>query len=610
MKLKNILYVSGLLVASGSLMMGCVDQWDDHTDVKDKNLSSGIYEAIQRNADLSVFNQMLIETGYDVVLSDEKASFTVFAPNNDALSQYNNFGTAEDSILHRDIVRNHIAMLSYSKDELGENLMMLNGKSLILENIALDQEETLCLNGILRVASNVVLPELNIYEYLTANKDNFMMAAIIYNAGDSVMDPDKSIQLGVDRETGLPYYDTVWMYKNPYLDSLDVACEDSLFTLVLLEDDNFKKIQKKYAKYMYQLDDDEDSTLTYAAAAQSLVYDLICNYQVGTSSQLVSAATGVKVDVAEGTLVSETSASNGKVLRYAEGVNIRLKDNKIKEVIIEGEDYIRTRSVDHTYIRLRDHASGGRDVMFTGRALVKAGVSSWTVTEEDTTYTVTYPSGDKAFSYTSATNDGSLQRCGKDINSYLEYRPHLYSCYYEVYWMSNNDIPAHYAGDTLDLDFDPADPNKPCASVYRCVMKMYIGEEGKSLIYGGEDGTSGVIRNYKKNGSGKVMAGIPVEMINESKPVPGMNAGVLNSEQQLIWYGAAEPYHALGTPLAFRYDPKFPQRPPKDYLKIERECDIDIFVTNSPEAKEASDQNNGMIFLDYIRFVPVIDEGE
>lgn len=614
MKLKNILRVSGLLAMSGSLMMSCNDQWDDHTQIKEKELSGNVYDAIVSNADLSIFSKMLVETGYDKVLAGNK-TYTVFAPDNNALQEYDAWGTVEDSLMHRDIVRNHIALLAYRAEELESNLMMVNGKSLLLESVQLGDEETLCANGILRIASNVVLPKDNLYEIISKEKDNYEMAAIIYNAGDSVMDPTKSIQLGVDATTGLPVYDTIWMYQNPYLDSIAIHNEDSLYKLVLLENENFKAIQKKYTKYMYQLNDDADSTLTYAAAAQSLVYDLICQYE-SDSAEFVSAATGVKLEVTE-TPSEEIIASNGKVLKFQSGVNVRIKNNKIKEVIIQGEDYLRTRSNDHTFVRLREHAMGGRDVMFIGRALIPAATSSWVVNDtidgRDTTYTHTYPSGDKAFSYTSATNDGSLARCGKDINSYLEYRPHLYSCSYEVYWMSNNDIAGHYAGDTLDFDFDPNESNKPCASVYRCVMKMYIGEEGKNLVYGvdnaGVSGT-GYIANYKKNGSAKVMAGIPAADIDLKTPVPGVNAGVIGMEQQLIWYGASEPYQALGSPIAFRYDPKLPMRPAKDYLNIKNECDIDIFVTNSPEADDGADQNNGMMFLDYIRFVPVIAEDE
>ena len=82
------------------------------------------------------------------------------------------------------------------------------------------------------------------------------MAAIISNAGYSVMDIDKSVQLGVDKETGKPYYDTVWSYFNPFLDSIAIDNEDASYKMLLLSDDNFITLRDKYAKYMVQVNAD------------------------------------------------------------------------------------------------------------------------------------------------------------------------------------------------------------------------------------------------------------------------------------------------------------------------------------------------------------------
>lgn len=632
MKLKNIMQMSILLAASGAFMVSCNNQWDDHTSVTG-SVAGSVYAAIEAEQDLSAFKGLLQATGYDKVLSGSN-NYTVLAPTNAALAELSTWDTLA-------IVRNHIAPLSYKAIQDTDRLLMLNGKGLAVAEAEIQETEVVCSNGVLRLADKVVLPLKNLYEQVAANKDLYDMAAIIYAAGDSVMDPDKSVQKGVDPATGQAIYDTVWMYQNPFLDSLHIDNEDANFTLVMLENENFHAIQKKYAKYMYQLEDAAssvkgDSTFTYAAAANSLIYDLVCMSANAGDQELIAAFTGVKLDMSQAT-VTENVASNGNVL-FADGVNIRIKNNKIKDIIVEGEDYVGARSANHTYVRMRDYASGGKDMMMIGYSEIAKDFKTFTVLDADgnpvkkwnseTDSTYTYPASTKYFWYESATITGKQPgQSNNELNAYVAYRPHMYSCKYRVYWVAVDDIPSHYAGDTLDLDWDPAQPNKPCTSVNRLVQKLYIGQEGKRLVWGvntkGVAG-NGFISNYKNNGAARCMVGYdPVEANDENhpnfkKPAQGMNAGdpiankeIFAAEQPLFWCAAGGDYdQVVGKSPLNPYDPAVPNRPAREFLTIANECDIDIFVTNSANTADSKVKANGMIFLDYIRFEPVIEDEE
>ena len=577
--MKSIHIKQWVILTIGALFyLSCNNQWDDHINTNDEFIEGNVLDAVKKMPSLSVFNSFLVNTGYDKVISGAN-NYTVFAPDNEALSGYE---TASLDI-QKKIVSNHIAFLIKNNEELKGKIRVINGKNLDIENVSLLDSEILCNNGILRIASNVVLPKENIYEVINGHKEKYLMASIIANAGDSVMDPDKSVQMGVDKNSGLPYYDTVWMYQNPYIDSIAINNEDSLYTLLLLEDENFEVLRDKYSKYMNQLDD-PDGSKTDAVATQSLIYDLICKY---TTEDDMESVSGIKIDSDTATINENITASNGNIY-VANGVNIKMKNNKIKDVIVQAESFIESLEPTWVYTRMRDQALGGKDIMLSSYWTSSATVNTTTPSGADTTYTVSY-----RFIYDISVGTNY----SKKINSYVKYRPNLFSTDYNVFWVTNDDIADHFKGDTLDPDYDPLIPNKPCPSVYRVMQKMYIAEEGKNLNW-----SSGMIVNAKKSGRAKVMVGIDPETADQRVPNIGVNAGVLQVEQPLRWHQASGDFDAVT--MALTSDKT------RDVLTINSAGEIDIMVTNSAKTEIASSVVNGFIFLDYIRFSPIIDEND
>lgn len=588
MNSKRNIIVSFLFATLVLLGTSCSDPWDDSVKVETATLKGNLLDAISVNPNLTEFHKILKETGYDVVLGSDN-NYTVLAPDNQALAAY---ATASVEV-KKELVRNHIATLTYNAEALAgmENLVMLNGKNLLLTLIQLKSTEVLCDNGILREASNTVLPRASIFDYLRSVSEEYDMAKAILAAGDSVMDMNKSQQTGVDPLTGKPVYDTVYMYVNTYLNKVAIQNEDSVYTLVLLDNENFTTLKTKYGRYTKQYDTptakEPNPVLTDSVASEELLKDLA--FRSGNDEgDTFTSITGVEVNMS-GATTQEVLASNGRVL-IASGVDIRIRDNKVKEVYIQGEDYLETTDDAYTYVRLRDYAMGGKDVMVAGRTVVSRDSIFF---NEETQKKDTV----RARQYTYMYNTSYSTRYSKAINFYLKYMEKLYSVKYNVYWVTYDDIPAHSAGDQYDPDYDLENLNNPCPSVYRVSQKLYISKAGEpQLRYNG-----GIIENKMIVSNCVMMVGYDPAQAESRTPAIGVNAGVLQ-EQPLRWHRGSGDYNAISTPLA--------STATRDIFDARSMGYATFFVTNSPSAADAKATDNGMIFLDYIRLVPVFDEDE
>ncbi|MCD8261252.1 MAG: hypothetical protein LUD15_07005 [Bacteroides sp.] len=150
---------------------------------------------------------------------------------------------------------------------------------------------------------------------------------------------ENSIPVGLTEE-GLTKYDTVWVYPNHFLDQFDLGNEDANYEFVLLEDENYRTLTKKYHKYMlYPTEQQTDSIIT-----NELIRNLV--FFPGSST----VVSGIEVDFSNSELANQYTASNGTV-KTMRGVDIRIKDNKIKEIYIEGEDLVSSLNPEHVFIR-------------------------------------------------------------------------------------------------------------------------------------------------------------------------------------------------------------------------------------------------------------------
>ncbi|MFV0327724.1 MAG: fasciclin domain-containing protein [Bacteroides xylanisolvens] len=539
-----------LMLLAAIIFAACNNQWDDHIAIRTQALEGNVLDAIKTNEKLSDFYILLQETGYDKILQ-RGYEYTVLAPDNDAMAVL----IMEDEATKLAVVRNHIAFSTYNIQLLSQQdcLKMINGKNLTLAGLSFDDTESniLCENGILHVVDKVVKPMMSIDEYLqTYPKKMYEQIDSLYAKTTKMMDMEKSIQKGVNEE-GEPVYDTVWITRNYFFEKMPMNNEDSTFTFVVLEDENFKAIKNKYAKYMRQKTDE----LTDSLATNELICDLV--FKKGEQA----AVSGTIVDFTNAVVTKEYQASNG-VVRFMKGVDIKMAD-KLKTVYIEGEDFSSALTTQQIYVRSRTWARGGRDVMVSSQ-----------------TYQIDPSNPDKKYrfyySYTNTIN--------KSNNFYLKYDVPLYSTTYDVYWVSYDDMEEHC---NVDGDGVPAATLKVC-------QKLFASMPGEPEL----TVSSSVIKNnYLGDTEGFVAAS---------------KAGVF------------EEAHLQRYPLVLDTKLKIYQRP-QDYpitegdpfgFEVSRMGNVVLMVCNSATFGEEyanvteTDRGAGMMFLDYIKFVPRVAEGD
>lgn len=543
-----------MLVLTGFavILTACNDQWDKHIAPNGEYMDGTVLDAIKANSDLSAFYKILEETGYDSVLK-EGAGFTILAPDNDALA---NLSDADiDTKLA--MIKNHVVTGTYDTQKLSElsSIKMMNGKNLPLSGLSIDADirNLLCANGILHKINIILEPRMNIDEYLRSLPENtYIQVDSLYAKTERVMDMDKSVPKGVDAN-GQIVYDTVWITQNSYLQEVPIHNEDSMYTFILLENSNFNSIGSKYAKYMRQATQESTESLV----TDELIRDLILN-----SDENTAVISGVTVDFSNAALVSEYKASNG-IVRIMNGVDIKMA-NKIKPITIEGEDYLTALEAARLTIRTRFWASGGKDIMLSSRTY-QTGIN--TAGE-----TVTY-----SFSYSTTRNTNS--------NYYIHYEAPLYSTAYDIYWLSYDDTNWAEYGVTPDDDI-PGTKLKVC-------QKLFASMPGEALLGRPDPSYPAIVNNYLGN----------------SIAFAAASKNGIMQEERLCKYN-------LGSD-AMRMVPVSPVEETDPYaFVVPRMGNVMFMVCNTAgfgeeyEGLADSNRSGGMMFLDYIKLIPRIENGD
>lgn len=659
-------------LAAALTFCGCQDTWDDEDVSGSRSLT--LWDVISTRSELSSFAGVLKSNGYDQILASS-GTYTVLAPTNTAMAGI------PDS-LKATVPATHIALLEYNKSELDTMtyLTMMNNKMIVVDSLRLTSEEIVCRNGVLRFASYGYAETPNIYEYLLGLTADYKMAEFIISLGDSVMDMELSQQVGIDENNNI-IYDTVMKYYNPLFDYVPLNDNEQLLSLVLLEDTTFDALVAKYWPYlrqhsgvnrdpMAQVNKIDSAATTYAARFE-VCKDMVCylsNAQAG--SDYVSTE-GIVLTMDTATVRNVYTAANGNI-QVASGVGIRIKDNKVKDVYVEAEDYYVTNE-NYTHKRVNIHARGGYDIVVTGADTLvryyRLEQAQKVTADGDTVTFDTIILKGRTEVLPISTNQINYSGGG----SYIGLKANLFACKYKIYMRSVDDIASHYNPDPLALDYVNwkdsvlaidsfrVNPNYPIGGVNRHVQKMYISQPGdyplefnNSITAGGfvlncypNNPYSGTYKNYRcmapfdpeaitVNAKGNrdytalgaasnfarlgINAGFAVDDYDYESPmiwcqtaVPGVTVdastttgtayytgivGVLTNEQ--------ERYNArTGNPILI----------PNDIFLNGFAGEATVFVTNaafntgnSTSGSTNNRQPHGCILLDYIHFVPQIDE--
>jgi uncharacterized surface protein with fasciclin (FAS1) repeats len=421
--------LKGVMVALLAGAMFSCDPWSGHTDLNDPDLDKTVLSVLKEQPDLGTFVRILEKTGYDTILVRSQA-YTIFAPTDAA---WNGVDTS-DLQLMRSFVKNHIAYQSMTMSGgsfRSDKVRMINGKFLNLngstiEGYAIEKSNILAGNGVIHSIKNVITPKMNIWEFINSpeNIDNEQVKFLNSNK-KKTMDIENSYMLYLDG-FGRPVYDTAWIETNDWLSKYALNNEDSTYTFLLIDNSSLEKLKAKYKPYFSVYRTAYNTELSVMESAflpdstekhitEEIVRDMILKPIKIEGDQVVLSVDGVKVNILAKDIDQAYTASNGMVYVLSD-VSVKMYNNKVKEIILEGENYAYS-NVASTIIskRFKDWARGNFDVVLSGRD----ASNHYALSSQSTAF------------YTNV------------MNSYLAYTPTLNSVPYEVYWMSYDDLTGH-----------------------------------------------------------------------------------------------------------------------------------------------------------------------
>lgn len=580
--MKDLTLTSLLSIAVLLCFFGC-DAWEDDTQLNNSKLDKGLNELLAGSPEISIFTQILQLTGYDKYLQEEP-SLTVFAPRNSVLEQMD----LSDVDGLKEWVQNYIAYLSHYTDASGNfaaegNVIeMLNGKSVTVYPSFIEESNIACANGVLHILNDMLEYRKSIWDYLLGQQPGYEQVQFIRSFEEKVMDMDRSVQTGVNA-SGQPVYDTIWTIRNTFLDAYPLSDERHSFTVVLVEENALNALKTKYAKYMVRKNATEQNNVVMT----QLAGDLILEYTViDRPGRYLSLADSVWVDIDPANIVESYKASNGMVYKLSTA-DVKMYRNKIKEQIIEGENYVEAFDNSSAWItRYRSGASGGQDVVLMGR------------TRQTFTWETYYPGNDStavktgSSTFTYSTNNSTTYIQSNTINAYVKYQPTLYSCAYNIFWKTYDDFSNHvYTISEPDTVVVTSPEN--LVIPMKLAQKLMISFPGEPALVREADGSIGNNFAVYTFMAGETNAAEDKEtQVVRYRKNADSNPGyfmITADATQEIWTGTDE-FGQGGT------------------LICPAQGKATFFVANT--VRTATPADAGLVFLDYIRLVPLVDPND
>lgn len=576
MKIKQLYYISAVIF---TLLLTACDPWKDDTALIDGNSDKPLDEIVQTNNEISVFAEILQLTGYDKFIREQQ-SLTIFAPTNEALKSLDKSNTEKLT----EWIENHIACLTYYTDKSGNfeatTVEMVNGKKVPVSTGSISgsniiKNNLLGLNGVLHIIDSQITERKSIWDYMQ-EQNGYQQIDFIDSYYEKVMDMDKSTPNGIN-ELGQQVYDTVWVTRNTFLDYYPIDNENYDFTVVLLDNEVLNQLKTKYDKYMIQ----KDPVAQEKEVMRHLTSDLILHKQTLTSQGRYQSVNNLLVDIDPANIKESYQASNGWVYKLS-AADIKIYNNKIKEQIIEAEDYFSRYDGESTdplsdrwILRYRSYASGGQDMVLKGRTLNYVDWQYYDAELDSTlTGTATYD-----FRYPYRLLDQHLCRRS---NAYIEYKPTVYSVDYNIYWMAypeNSDFTINTSGTP------PAESGMGVPPMI-LEQKLFISFPGEENLKRDSEGV--ITGNFSPY---SVMAGVTQAGVLEETKLTRYRANVANDGFFLL----DQPYAGEDSFGA------------GELLKSPGYGTATFYIANTPREKNAT---SGMVFLDYIRLVPLVDPND
>jgi uncharacterized surface protein with fasciclin (FAS1) repeats len=550
------------------------DRWDEHAKITGELGGVSLKEAIQAEAECSAFYEALVSTGYDTLLASAN-NFTVFVPSNSAWQQAQGKSSVEEL---RAAVANHIAydkLLSTNPDFFANPLRMLSGKMVRYDDLtktfngaAITAKDRVVANGVFHLTDVALERRDNVWDYIYSLRSadypqvQFLKSVTVNHRE---MDMGKSIQVGLNA-MGQPVYDTAWVDVNDFLRAFPINGEAKEWTYVVLRREGFEQLYLKYRPYFAQPSTQRTDSLTSINICRDFVFEGRIDI---TQHDTITNADGVKVPVMRGAgIVSSYEASNGRVY-IINGSNILLRE-KIKPVLIEGESYNPARAADPSFIftRYKRWANGDRDVMLAGRVSQTDTIHVAGSLGQDSTYTVKK-------TFLPESQDGNKPNV---YNSYIEYKAPVYAVSYEIHYVAYDDIAAHSSVPLQTL---------------RIEQKLFVSMPGRPVLQKGTQHSADAVANNHMTARGSDVA------LYDTCFVALDTAGVYRERKMRKWTVSRQKAQAIQAPVTT----------PQAYtMSVPAAGELTMWLCNTARDKDYASQLQGLLFLDYIKLVPILKE--
>ena len=354
-----------LVVVEVGCMVACNKKWDDHNAITDPAIGNNLFQAINKNASLTTFSDLLVKSGYAKIIASSK-TYTVWAPSNQALASLDP-AIVNDSVKLRAFVGNHIANLSYTTAFANQRVPMLNGKYILFAGTMFDSANITganfyTSNGVYHVIDKYIPRIDNCWEFVNNSTSYPLFKAALMSLNYNFFDSTKATHT-TNPLTGDPIWDSTnaISVRNAFLNKVqNIADESNVYTLIVLTDNSFSTEFNKLSPWFVTITNNVDTTKSLAS--YYLIKDLAVkgSYTAAQLPDTLLSTSGVKIPIDKSKILASYKTSNGYV-HVMSRVNFNLVD-KFPPIIIQGENPTSFATTDksfYTYYRTRNNPNTG-----------------------------------------------------------------------------------------------------------------------------------------------------------------------------------------------------------------------------------------------------------
>jgi hypothetical protein len=214
--MKKYLYIGAFIISL--LIPGCSEYWDQHYTTLPETINVNVWDAIQKDPELSTFANFIKANKLDTLFASNN-TYTIFVPTNAAFTKFGTTDPVSVSLLKYHIATLFLQSINITAAQkiqtLSEKFALLNksGSTISFDDIKVDFESPLYVNGKYFKMGSVAVPKPSLYEYIAL--DNPILKKFIDEQDSIILDKEKSRPLGFDKD-GNTIYDTVSIKVNKF----------------------------------------------------------------------------------------------------------------------------------------------------------------------------------------------------------------------------------------------------------------------------------------------------------------------------------------------------------------------------------------------------------